>query len=119
MLNGMAVCLMKRFKTRVSPWAVLCRAVSPFLLSTYFSEIMGNNNCLVLIKRVDKRHLRKVGTIPSRMKKTAQWSRQSAGEVLHLIGNKIKTHTRGLAYSHGHLVSEPLRVSEWQASDAV
>lgn len=52
---------MKRFKTGVSPWAVPGRDVSPFLLSSYFSEIMGNNNCLVPIKRVHKRHPRKVG----------------------------------------------------------
>lgn len=99
----MAVCLMKRFKTRVSPWAVLCRAVYPFLLSTYFSEIMANNNCLVVIKHVDKHHLRKVGTISSQKKNMVLWSRQVACEVLHLIGNKKKTYTRGLAHSHGQL----------------
>lgn len=44
MLNGMAVCLMNRFKTQVSPRGC---AVSSFLSSIYAEEIMCNNNCLV------------------------------------------------------------------------
>lgn len=44
MLNGMAVCLMNRFKTQVSPRGC---AISSFLSSIYTEEIMCNNNCLV------------------------------------------------------------------------
>lgn len=43
-LNGMAVCLMNRFKTQVSPRGC---AISSFLSSIYAEEIMCNNNCLV------------------------------------------------------------------------
>lgn len=55
MLNGMAVCLMNRFKTQVSPRGC---AISSFLSSIYAEEIMCNNNSFPPGDPGDRRHSR-------------------------------------------------------------
>lgn len=66
MLNGMAVCLMKRFKTRVSPWAVpsphfYCLLIPVRLWATITASFR--------IKRVDKRHPGRWVRFPVRKKR--------------------------------------------------